>query len=150
VNKWHSKHRLLAVGISCTGSGAGAMAIGPLVSWLVPLVGWRVMMRIFSSLLGSMSVIGAATFIPINVTTNPSFEVRDKLSYRDICSIKAMKYLMVVLTLWPLAYAAVLTHIIDYALTVGISSNRAYSLLVYWGAASVCGRFFGGLFSSNQ
>jgi len=150
VNKWHSKRRAFAVGISSTGAGVGAIVCGPLVQWLYPAVGWRVMMRIFAGLIGTISLLGTMTFIPINISANPSFDVKDALSYKEICSIKAMRYFLIVVFLLPLIYPCILVHIIDYALSIGVSSSVAYNLLIYWGIASVCGRVLSGIFSPTN
>jgi len=148
VNKWHSMHREFAVGISTAGGCVGAMTIGTIVDQLVSAVGWRIMMRICALIFGAISLLAAVIFTPINININPSFDVLKVLSIKELCSIKAMKYLLVVCGLFSFMYTAVLTHIVDYALSAGIDSSTAYNLLVYWGAAGICGRILGGFCSS--
>lgn len=47
-------------------------------------------------------------------------------------------------------YSSVLTHIVDYALSMGIASGQAYNLMVYWGVAGISGRLLSGFCSSGD
>jgi OFA family oxalate/formate antiporter-like MFS transporter len=59
-SKWFPDKRGLVVGLMVGGYGAGSAIIGPLATWLVARVGWRITFQILGAVFFAMTMVGTA------------------------------------------------------------------------------------------
>lgn len=64
---YFERYRPIANGFSCSGVGAGAMAFSLMQSWLVPIIGWRNVLRVQAGLIVVVLLIGIA-FVEVRPT----------------------------------------------------------------------------------
>lgn len=159
VAKWFDRRKGLAVGLAVTAFGVGMAFFSPLIELSIGNFGWRntfVISGGFSLLLLSVAIL---------LMKNPPKEIRrsskgggDELLERkqreDLSANGAVRTGTFWLTYFALLFAYisaffVTTHIVPNAISLGISSFYAATLLTVIGVFNILGRVTGGFLSDK-
>jgi MFS family permease len=151
VSRWFIEKRGLAIGLTATGIGCGALVFNPLCAWLISSYGWRETYII-------LGIIAWVVFIPIIIFVKKSpYEQSSNDSRKDprnVTLVDAIK----TRTFWALSFSwlfidialfTIMTHIVMLASDRGTSLIIAGSIAGIIGGSSLLGRIFGGYLSDK-
>ncbi len=163
IPRWFQKNRGLAVGITVTGMGLGGVISAPLAQWLISSHDWQYAFIILG-IINFFIVIPLAQFMkhsPQRIGLRPYGEdgtTEDKQSSASTVeglsfnqAIKTGRFWLFGLTIfcWIFAFQLIITHIVPYAIDIGISAMVAASILSAATAASIIGRNLTGFISDR-
>lgn len=144
INEWFADGKSgTALGIAFVGSGAGAMVLNPLYSYIIETYGWRISFRA-----AALCVI--ILLVPILLFVKekglPEDEKRsvirndNRLSLSDVIKIPAMWCVFAGFILISLANMAVLNHGVPYMTDNGVDAVKAASFISMGSAALIIGK----------
>jgi len=163
VIRWFIKRRGLALGLVAVGAGLGALLIPPFCERLIALYGWRETFMVCGGLSWAVMLVGVLIF------KNPSKEVlkehveipsgfepseAEEVSRQNITLSMALrtKVFWLLLLMYILFFASTyipITHVVPFAVAIGISSLTAAGALSLYGASSILGRLTIGFLSDK-
>lgn len=140
VGQWFDKKRGLAIGIAASGSGLGQFALTLITDKLIRSYGWRSSLRILAAVLTSGICI-CALFIRRNFPCNKyAKDPVDNIDHWNPYTDHNFIVLVVSTLTVDLGLYMPFTHVSQYAIETGISSERAVLLLAVMGIFSAVGR----------
>ena len=151
VSKWFIDKRGLAISLTATGLGCGALVFNPLSVLLISCYGWRNAYAI-------LGIIAWIIFIPIIVFVKKSpYEQTDNITGKALKGFSLAEAIRT-RTFWAFSFSwlfidialfTIMTHIIMLALERGITFIVAGSVAGVIGGASLLGRVCSGYLSDN-
>jgi len=165
VSRWFNKKRGLAVGISSSGGGAGAVVIIPFATYLINIFEWRIAAIILG--LTVWFVIAAMSFLlrrdpgemgllpdgtkpesaKDNLTNNSHSSKSAGLSLLEIIKTSSFWFLLLIWVLSSVTVHMIFTHTVPHAIDLGISSVDAAAILSVVGIANIAARVIMGSIS---
>jgi len=147
VSRWFTKRRGLALGIVTCGSAVGMMVVSPISAYLITRYDWQNSYLILS-IVAFLVMIPCALLLkkpPAMITTPPDtaekhYDDPVELTLRQAIKSRNFWLLIFILFLLSSCSYAVVTHVVPYAIDLGISPIEAASLLSIIGAGSILGR----------
>ncbi len=140
VVKWFVKGRGAALGLVTVGMGLGVLVTPPICDWLIALYGWREAFIYYSALVWVVMMAGGV------LVKNPSGEISETFGENlgtTPGSVLRIRVFWLLLTVYVFLFASTyipITHIVPFAITIGIPSPMAAAALSIYGASSIFGR----------
>lgn len=144
INEWFADVKSgTALGIAFVGSGAGAMVLNPLYSYIIEACGWRVSFRV-AALCVILLAIPILIFVKEKGETSnkkiPAVRNDNRLSLSDVIKMPAMWCVFAGFILVSLANMAVLNHGVPYMTDNGVDAVKAASFISMGSAALIAGK----------
>lgn len=144
INEWFADGKSgTALGIAFVGSGAGAMVLNPLYSYIIETYGWRISFRV-AALCVVLLVIPILLFVKEKgLDTDERISViktDNRISLSDVMKLPAMWCIFVGFVLISLANMAVLNHGVPYMTDNGVDAVKAASFISMGSAALIIGK----------
>jgi len=153
--KWFVKRRVLPVAIVGSGSGFGLLAMAPIAAYLINHYGWQ--QAYFMIGLVALFIIPPCSLFLKNApnavvplpdqeraaVTHPyPIKKNEPEDFSLLQAIKTMNFwfLFFIWFLYSFCFHMVLTHLVPYAMDLGISSMKAATIVTSLGIAIICGR----------
>lgn len=160
VQRWFfaRKRAGLALGITISGVGVGALIFALLASWLVTAYGWRkaylaIGILFFAIMAGSSSVIKPSPAEPSPVSEGsgealnpPGVQPRQR---RAVLLTLAFAGIVLCHCIAVAAFQIIASHLVPYATDTGIPSTVSAAAIGLMGAFSIPGRIIGGHLSAR-
>lgn len=150
VMRWFSGHKRasLALALTTTGVGFGAIIFAPLINHFISAYGWRDAF-LYVGIIMSVIVLAAALLVrrapQVSATDRCSAPARRGAPTRAM--IAAFLTVTFVITVAIFSFQAVNVHLMPHATDVGISDTSAAVAVGLMGAFSIPGRLFSGFIS---
>ncbi|HPQ43242.1 MAG TPA: MFS transporter [Syntrophales bacterium] len=151
VSRWFITKRGMAISLTATGIGCGALVFNPLCAWLIASYGWR----------NTYVILGITTwvvFIPIIMFVkkspyeqSPHYSIQDSLNITLADAIKTRTFWALSLS-WlfiDIALFTIMTHIVMLTSDRGMTLIMSGSIAGIIGGSSLLGRICGGYFSDK-
>jgi len=168
VSRWFDKKRGFALGIASSGSGLGAFLMAPFATYLIANVGWR-MSYVIIGIIAWVVMIPLSRLLkksPSEIDALPdgiesaSSETRVEEERREYILLAGFSLpqasktsgfwlLQAIWLLYSFCYLLVMTHIVPYAVDIGIPAMEAAFILSLIGGSNVAGRLLMGRVSDN-
>ncbi|XP_074651969.1 monocarboxylate transporter 13-like [Tubulanus polymorphus] len=153
VGSWFDRHRTLAIGIACSGCGAGSFVFPRLIRFLVELYGWRGSLLVLAGI--NLNIIVFSMFMLPSPKDERDENINKKLIQSNSNSLFnhhiliKKRYLLLSLNnlLYLFGMAVVYGHLSNFAkIKLDIQDDNTSALLFsYLGLANFAGRLFFGL-----
>ena len=169
VSRWFNKKRGLAMGIASIGGPLGQIALAPLATYLILNIGWRTAFLVIGVIAGltvmSLSVLQRKD--PSKIGTLPDGDkaksgettiLKDDqktgrppagFSMRQLISMRVYWFLWLTGLFQGFCLFLVFTHIVPYAIDMGISAMSAAVALSLMALISILGRLIAGFISDR-
>ncbi|MCK9356634.1 MAG: MFS transporter [Dehalococcoidia bacterium] len=146
----------IALGVTMAGLGMGAIVYAPVLSRLIPVLGWRACFLVAG--MAFLVVVGLAALAmkPSNLTsaradssaTGLPSEVAPMSRVRLLRSREFLQ-LVLIMVVTTFSFQVVTVHLVPYAVDIGISQIAAAGALGFMGGMSVPGRLSSGVLSTR-
>lgn len=156
-SKWFPDKRGLVVGLMVGGYGAGSAIIGPLATWLVASVGWRITFQILGAVFFVMTMAGTALlknppsgYRPPNWTPKRATisDGRD-VAPRDLLRNPTFYALWIAYCLGTTAGLMVISQLVPFARSAGIGATAAAFAVTVGAFGNAGGRILSGWMSDT-
>ncbi len=152
--KWFVKMRGLMTGIAVAGIGLGTMIMPPLLTWLIPVYGWRTCFVIVGVIILVFVVLAAQFLRPDpaqmgelpygeeerGLNTNSLNSEVEGYSFRTAFRTRQFWLFTGIMLCFSFSVQTIMVHIVPHASESGVSAAVAASALTVLGATSLIGR----------
>lgn len=150
LSRWFDKRRSLALGISLSGAGLGAVVVSPLAAYLIQSFDWRTAYLIIGVL--AWVVVLPLSRLVVNRTGNTdaapagsAAAMVPDLPFSKLLRSRNFILLWLNFMLFGTCLFLVYTHLVPHATDTGISGEQAATIMSVLGFASVAGRILLGI-----
>ncbi|HSH69742.1 MAG TPA: MFS transporter, partial [Deferrisomatales bacterium] len=157
TSRWFLERRGVAVGITSSGGGVGAIVIAPFATFLIAHYQWRTAFVVMGGI-AAAAMIGAALLLikdpgdagcvpdggprrpPGKTSEAPADQGRQGLTLRQAFAVRPFWLLAAAWFLLSLSLHMVFIHVVPYAVGMGVSLIDASLILSLMGLANILGR----------
>lgn len=144
INEWFRDGKGgTALGVAFVGSGAGAMVLNPLYSYIIATYGWRISFRI-AAICVALLMVPVILFVRNKETKKEKAAVREtdkhSLSLSDVMKMPATWGVFIGFVLTSLTNMAVLNHGVPYLTDSGVDAVKAATFISMGSAALIIGK----------
>lgn len=137
VGGWFQRRRVLALGVTATGSGLGTLVLSPLAARLIDLYGWRQAYVILAAV-GAVGLTAAAVAVRPAPGARPTGGAGAHL--RRASATSAFRLLWIAGLLMSVGLYVAFAFVVPFAKDAGIAAQPAALLVSVIGASSILGR----------
>lgn len=149
VVRWFVKGRGAALGLVTVGMGLGVLLIPPICERLIALYGWREAFMFYSVLVWVVMMVGG---LLVKNPTGETLETYGEISGITLGRVLRIRVFWLLLSVYISFFASAyipITHIVPFAVDIGIPSPMAAGALSIYGASSIFGRITIGFLSDR-
>ena len=161
ISRWFDRKRTFALGIAQSGAGFGTMAMAPLVAFLIATFDWRMsylilgllawvfimpLSRLLKKEPGEVGILPDGATLPATGTDNKG-QVLTTIDLPLARVLRTSNFWFFLLTAFSFGSCLFLisTHLVPHATDIGISTDKAATLLSLMGGSAIAGRLLMGI-----